>query len=637
MIVKIEKLTLKNFKGVQDLTIEPEGKNISISGENETGKTSVADGFFWLMFEKDLTGSSDSQFKPVNKDGSEIHNIETSVEATLDIDGTQIKLAKVYYEKYTKKHGSAVKEFGGHSTDYFLNDVPTQKKDYDKKIEELFELSNFKLVSNPFAFAEMHWLERRKLLLEICGDVTDEDVIESDPGLSRLTEILGKSSLEDHKKKTKSSQKLINEKLKLIPAQIAENKEASKEVEKPSGKDKKIIEAELKEAREKLRLVESNEATSSKQIKVNEIIGAIQQIIINQSLKAEELKTSLGDSFNDLKEKRYEAKRKIDIYAYDVKEEEKRLKTTIAAMDATREKWKKLKAEEVITKESCPTCSQPLPADQIEAAVKRFNIQKSEKLEAISKEGKSLKSRHDERLDYIEKRGILIETLTKTLTELNAESAEIAKKLNQVCEPDLDLPEIDPLTKEKSALEHEIAGLKNGNAVQVDIAEKAIAAAEAKLSDWNKTSAAWDAYKKSFERISELELREKELARNYEELEADLFLISKFEVRKVEMLEGPVNERFKPTTFKLFNQQVNGGIEPCCEILYNGVPYSRGLNKAGRVNTGISNINTLAEHFGFVAPIWVDDREGVNKLAETKAQVINLIVSKDKKLKIEKE
>jgi hypothetical protein len=44
-----------------------------------------------------------------------------------------------------------------------------------------------------------------------------------------------------------------------------------------------------------------------------------------------------------------------------------------------------------------------------------------------------------------------------------------------------------------------------------------------------------------------------------------------------------------------------------------------------------------SDYYGVTAPIFVDNRESVNELIQTEAQVINLIVSKDKTLRIESE
>lgn len=88
----------------------------------------------------------------------------------------------------------------------------------------------------------------------------------------------------------------------------------------------------------------------------------------------------------------------------------------------------------------------------------------------------------------------------------------------------------------------------------------------------------------------------------------------------------------------MFDVQVNGGVVETCETLFDGVPYSGGLNNAARINVGLDIINTLSEHYGFTAPIFVDNREAVTKLIETRGQVISLIVSEpDKKLRVEHE
>ena len=85
----------------------------------------------------------------------------------------------------------------------------------------------------------------------------------------------------------------------------------------------------------------------------------------------------------------------------------------------------------------------------------------------------------------------------------------------------------------------------------------------------------------------------------------------------------------------MFNVLVNGGIEECCETVYNGVPYSN-LNNGARLNIGLDIINALAEHYGFSPPVWLDNAESVTDILPTKGQQIRLIVSaQDKKLRIE--
>ena len=181
-VLTINKLTLKNFKGIKDFTLEPNG-NTSVFGDNGTGKTTVQDGVSWLFFGKDSQGKSDFQLKPVTKDGQERHNLETEVEGGFEYNNKTIVLRKRFYEKYTKKRGTAKQEFTGHTTDYFIDGVPAKKKGYDSKIAEIIDINAFKLVTNPMEFNHLHWTARRQILLEMCGDVTDQDVIDSDKNL----------------------------------------------------------------------------------------------------------------------------------------------------------------------------------------------------------------------------------------------------------------------------------------------------------------------------------------------------------------------------------------------------------------------------------------------------------------------
>jgi hypothetical protein len=104
----------------------------------------------------------------------------------------------------------------------------------------------------------------------------------------------------------------------------------------------------------------------------------------------------------------------------------------------------------------------------------------------------------------------------------------------------------------------------------------------------------------------------------------------------VQLLEEKINSRFQHARFKLFNVLINGGVEECCETLYQGVPYNSALNNAARINVGLDIINTLSEHYGFEAPIWIDNREAVTRLIPVREQVVSLIVSeKDKTLRVE--
>ena len=97
------------------------------------------------------------------------------------------------------------------------------KKEYTAKVDSIVDEGVFKLLTSPTYFNEqVKWQDRRALLLEICGDISDEDVIASNTALAKLNDLLNGKSLEDMKKIIASKKKHINDELEKIPVRIDE-------------------------------------------------------------------------------------------------------------------------------------------------------------------------------------------------------------------------------------------------------------------------------------------------------------------------------------------------------------------------------------------------------------------------------
>ena len=111
-----------------------------------------------------------------------------------------------------------------------------------------------------------------------------------------------------------------------------------------------------------------------------------------------------------------------------------------------------------------------------------------------------------------------------------------------------------------------------------------------------------------------------------------IYLAEQFIIVKVNMLNERINQKFKHAKFKLFDKQINGGINEVCEVTYNGIPY-KDLNNAMRINIGLDTINTISAYYGVDAPIFIDNAESVTELFHTDAQQIRFYVSHDKTLK----
>jgi DNA repair exonuclease SbcCD ATPase subunit len=223
MILQLISLRLHNFKGQRDFLFEPNGNNANVFGDNGTGKTTLMDAFSWLLFDKDSTGKKDFAIKTLDENNNVMHGLEHEVEGVLDVDDKRVKLRKVYREVYTKKRGSTQKEFTGHTTDYFVDGVSVKKGEYEEAVANIADENIFKLLTNPTYFNEqMDWKKRRELLLEVCGDLTDEQVIASNAKLTKLTEILNGRDVDKHRDTIKAQMKKINEEIDKIPVRISE-------------------------------------------------------------------------------------------------------------------------------------------------------------------------------------------------------------------------------------------------------------------------------------------------------------------------------------------------------------------------------------------------------------------------------
>ena len=151
MQIKIKTLKLENFKGIKDLTIDFKDTT-NIYGDNAVGKTTIFDAYSWLLWDKDSLNRKDFAIKPYDKNGEEVHNLESVVEGDFSFDDTDLNLKKIYKEVWTKKRGSTQAEFTGHTTDYYINAVPVKKKEYNERIKSVLSEDNFNLLSNPLYF-----------------------------------------------------------------------------------------------------------------------------------------------------------------------------------------------------------------------------------------------------------------------------------------------------------------------------------------------------------------------------------------------------------------------------------------------------------------------------------------------------
>lgn len=643
-------LTLENFKGLRQFSLQLNGLNTSIFGENASGKTTLADAFSWLLFGKDSQARAEFEIKTLTDSGEPLHGLEHAVEADLLIGGQEVKLRKVYKEKWTKRRGSAEKEFTGHTKDHFIDGVPVSQSDYEQRIDAIADEDVFRLLSSPIEFSErLHWQQRRRLLLDVCGDISDADVISASANLIDLPEILAGRSIDDHRKVAEARKREINKQLQGIPLRIDE---VSRNLPPASG-DAGALQTRLKALRESRAAAEAERSRITSGGEIAEKTKQLREVEAALLDESNRLRAVSQEATQNLRQELAGAQGELDRLSGEVKRlelETSQQKEEVASLEKRmaerRSRWHEIDAEVFSPKpgdETCVACGQKLPVDRVEEARAKalayFNADKARRLQEISDEGKQLRARLDKLQIDVEKG---IETIkqtqasaghfTETIEKLKAEIAKVDEASQALPKPS---ERGNELLKEKGKLESEIEGLRQSKTEALrDVGEKLsdldrrIAELESELSRVQQRRA-------GEERIQELKREERRLAGEYEDLERQLYLCDEFTRRKVSMLTERINNRFELARFKLFNVLVNGGIEECCEVRYDGVPWAS-LNTGAQVNVGLDIIRTLSEHFRVAPPIFIDHSESVSQLLTTPGQQIRLIVSEaDKALRVE--
>ena len=627
MDIRINRLLLQNFKGVKHLEINAEGANLKIYGDNATGKTTVFDAFTWVLFGKDSLGRSDFGIKTQDENGNVIHNLEHIVECELAIDNSILTLKKVYAEKWTKKRGSAEADFSGHETKYFINEVPSNKKEYEQKIAMYIDESLFKTITNPLYFNEhLKWQERRQILLSLCnGNISDEDILATSPEFSPLLNELKGRTVQEYSKIIKGKQTAINDELKAIPQRISEATLAMPEVVEIDETERANIEQKIADLNDEIIALKNGAGVTDVELELKSLN--------EKRIKWETSRCDVSELQSqqvDVKLNLQNVEREIECLQLGVRTMAKNIEQYTLSADQLRQQWHELNNKQYKGDGICPTCGQPLPEAQIAEAKAKFNTDRATELENITQLGKSAKAECERtksvRIATLEK----IDNLQKQTDEYKAEisriTSEIEKKVAEF--EDLKLKELITINERITELENNKQNATDGVQVKIYTIQGQILSEKAKLAEMDKAVASRDLAERQKQRIVELSADEKRLAGEYAELDKIAFLVDKFTKYKIDMLSEEINGHFRYAKFKLFDEQINGGIAECCEVTYNGVPYSD-LNNASRINTGLDIINTLCRLNDKYATVIVDNSESITNILPTTSQMVCLVVSAD--------
>lgn len=627
--MKLTKLEILNFKGLKSFELNL-NCDVVIRGDNATGKTTVFDSVCWLLFGKDSLDRADFEIKTLDG-GEPIHKVNHEVTGTFTLDeGGTVELKRVYREKYSSPRGGEV-TLTGHTTDYFVDGVPKKEKEYKEIVSSLVDESIFKLITNPLYFNETYsWQNRRKLLLEMCGDIDDAAVINSREDLKRLAELLDGRTVDDQRKVIASKKTAINKELDMIPVRIDEAVRNKPEVIADKDKlisDIKTLSTGIDEVEKQKAIIQNGFSATEKQSKIRDINRQLDvrrsDVLSDYHKRKQHLRSEYETALSKLKATEAERDRCMDRsneLNKEIEQEAKRIETLTSEFDTFN--------SQQFSKESCPTCGQQLPADKQEKLEAEFNANKSKKLEEwkglIDSAAKLKENYEEQQKTMISKADGLIDDIT-----LQSKARDVKREEYEACsEPNIeDDPTYADLKAQLFLLEiEEEPGADTEELARLDNELSSLKSKKANLeTELNKFKLIDDIGN----RVIELESQQQKLVAEKNELDEASYLMDEFVKAKVNMLEESINARFKLARFKMFNVMLNGNVEECCETTYKGVPY-RSMNNAARINVGLDIINALTRYFKVSAPVFIDNAESVTDFIPVNSQTIKLIVDESK-------
>ena len=632
--MKAKKLILDSFKGVthgeydfSDIT--------TIHGKNGTGKTTLADAWFWLFSDKDYDLQSNPEIHPDFMEES-----EPSVTAVLDIDGKEVKLRKYQSDMRTKKQ----KEQNAPvriANKYEINDVPKTQKDFMRDVEDKgIDIDKFLLLTHTDVFTGQKSADCRKILFGMIEDVTDKTVAETIPECATVVEKLDDYTADELTAMSKATAKKCKEQMDSLPNQIIGMEKSKVEVD-PELPDKiKALEDEIREDTEKLNDAKKKADT------------------VNIDNRIRELRTRKTEMYNDANTERLTKYRQIhtevdladDAYA-DAKRELRKIessgdginasyKDAVALAKRLEGELANVKAEKFTAKTVCPTCGQAIPKEQIADAKANWQKLHDERVKDAEDKLRAVKTQ----IESYKTEGKKLATDKKTAEK----SVSDAKDKLMSLQAELD-KYTNPITPDYGEIDAEIEKLNGEKQKCADYTKLAYTIHEAiekkrgLLSVYIKSQAAEVNNGFIDDRIAEAKSALKQYAQSKADAESMLYQLQLISQKKNELLSEQVNSHFTRVKFRLFVTQKNGEIKDDCTPMvlcsdgeYRDMTYS--ANTAAIVSAKLDICAGLQKFYGQNLPIWLDGAECLDEKnrdgLKMDNQLILLCVSEDDKLTV---
>ena len=634
--IKLRTLEIEHFKGIRYLHLDFKDGVNSLYGDNATGKTTVYDALMWLLFGKDSAGRAAFSIKPVGA----ASGVMPTVSGTIEINGIPRRLKKCMRERWERPRGTSIERFAGNTVDHFVDDVPYTESGYKQLIGGYVDEKKFRLLTGVYAIArDLPWKDRRKLLGEVCGMPDDADILASTPAYRELYELIGQRTVDEYKAVLLAERKQRNTDLNALPIRIDECEKRARDLDvlnySKAEADKAELDARAADLRREIAQLDGDALLAAAEAEKTRISASLRELDAeNAAHRASQAVPMDADPRPALEQRLTEACASAERIRDELARCGQAIQSGNARLEEYRAAWHRIDGE-IFTASVCPTCGQALPADQLAEARRRFDADKDARKNRLMQDSALLKQSIQSDIEKSEQLNAALEDQKRDQDTLRRKIAGYQPPASPVID---DLPDY---ASSKAALESQYADAvskveqlrADKHAVRQSL-QDALRQVTGEVEKVSRVLAARDQLAETRKRIAELTDEQRRVAAQMEDLDRRIKLCEDFTRWKVRFVEDGVNDKFRLARFRLFTEQLNGGLADCCDVIVGGVPYGD-LNSASKINVGLDIIETLSAHYGLRVPLFVDNAESVTRLQDVGTQVVRLVVSEhDKELRM---
>ena len=616
MKLTLKSLHIENFKGIKALDVSFSDRS-KILGRNASGKTTIVDAFLWLLFNKNSAYNEKFDLRPIDPDGKFVDYVDITVSAVIDIDGKETELKKVQSQNWVKQRGSETAVFKGNVNKFEIDGFPKAEKEYKDFIASLMDENLFKILTNPLYFPSMKWKDQRDTLMKLAISESDVDFAKRIGGYDALLNDLEKGSTDDIQKKYSNALKELKKKQAELPVRIDEVSKQKVDIDVAELElQKNVIKEQLEKAK--------SDAGDSDMLKEER-----RALALEISMYEQKANTSVREERSKVETELVNAKNCLRGFSVDCTDIESQISSAERQLNTLVTRSAELGSEYAAEREKvfdeskaiCPTCGQNLPVEKVDSLKTEFASKKKACMDRLLAEGRDYKVKIDSLKGDIESLKVKYAEVKAKKDAASETVTSISARL-ETMPSTVDLSNDNGYAALKSKykeLESKLVECENNAAPESVInLQNELKEIDTKISLANNNSNIDD-------RIEELKAEQRDVSQKVADAEKMLYLVENFVKEKLNSISASINGQFEFVKWKLFEQNINGGLVETCELTVNGVGYAE-LNSAGRIQAGLDVIRTLSKVYDKYAPICVDNRESVTFIPVMETQVISLYV-----------